>query len=64
LEKAISWLPLFGEAATDAAESENLCMRGHPKRENRESLLVSAWHGGMLPAKGNDQKTLPTVLLI
>ena len=34
-------MPLFGEASTDAAESENLCMRRHPKRENREILLVS-----------------------
>ena len=36
LEKAISSMPLFGEASVDAAESENLCMRGHSKRENRE----------------------------
>ena len=35
-EKATSFLPLCGEVGTDAAESENLCMRGHPKRENRE----------------------------
>ncbi len=34
-------MPLFGEASTDAAESENLCMRRHPKRENREILSVS-----------------------
>jgi len=34
-------MPLIGEAATDAAESENLCMRRHSKRENREILLVS-----------------------
>lgn len=32
----------YGEAATDAAESENLCMRGHSKRENREVSLVSS----------------------
>ena len=63
-EKATPWLPLFGEARADAAESENLCMRGHPKRDNRESLLVSAWHGGMLPAKRNGQRTSPTVMLI
>jgi len=46
-EKATSSMPLFGEAATDAAESKNLCMRRHSKRENREILLVSAgatWH--------------------
>ncbi len=36
MEKAISLVPLFGEALTDAAESENLCMRRHSKRENRE----------------------------
>ena len=36
LEKATSFLPLVGEAATDAAESETLCMRRHSKRENRE----------------------------
>ncbi len=29
-------MPLFGKASTDAAESKNLCMRRHPKRENRE----------------------------
>jgi RNA-directed DNA polymerase len=31
----------MGEARVDAAESENLCMREHSKRENREILLVS-----------------------
>ncbi len=41
LEKAISLVPLFGEAPADAAESENLCMRGHSKRENREIPRVS-----------------------
>ncbi len=41
LEKAISLVPLFGEALTDAAESENLCMRRHSKRENREIPRVS-----------------------
>jgi len=64
LEKATSWQPLPGEAATDAAESENLCMRRHPKRENRESLLVSTWHGGMSPTGRNGQRTSPTVMLI
>ena len=39
-------MPLFGEASTDAAESKNLCMRRHPKRENREILLVSAQRNG------------------
>ena len=55
LEKAISLVPLFGEALADAAESENLCMRRHPKRENREILLVSA--------ERNGQQTSPTVPL-
>ena len=40
-EKATSSMPLHGKASTDAAESQNLCMRRHPKRENREILLVS-----------------------
>jgi hypothetical protein len=40
-EKAISSMPLPGEASADAAESENLCMRRHPKRENREIPRVS-----------------------
>ena len=34
LEKARSSMPLFGEASANAAESKNLCMRRHPKREN------------------------------
>jgi len=62
-EKATSSMPLIGEAATDAAESQNLCMRGHSKRENREILLVSAeatWH---VTARRNGQKTFPTVIL-
>ena len=41
VEKAISSMPLIGEASADAAESENLCMRGHSKRENREIPRVS-----------------------
>ena len=53
-EKATSSRPLFGKAPTDAAESQNLCMRRHPKRENREILLVSAQRNG--------QQTSPTVL--
>ena len=63
-EKATSSTPLFGEALTDAAESENLCMRGHPKRENREILLVSDGHGGMLPVDRNGRKTSQTVMPI
>ena len=40
-EKATSSLPLVGEAVADTAESETLCMRRHPKRENREIPSVS-----------------------
>ena len=40
-EKATPLGPRFGEVSADAAESKNLCMRRHPKRENREILLVS-----------------------
>ena len=61
-EKAIPLLPLFGKAEADAAESETLCMRRHPQRENREILLVSVWHGGNT-SKRNGQKTSPTVML-
>ncbi len=56
VEKATPSLPLYGEAVADAAESENLCMRGHPKRENREILLVSAGQGGMFTTRRNGQK--------
>ncbi len=63
MEKATSSLPFIGEAVTDAAESENLCMRRHSKRENREILLVSAEQRGMLTAQRNGQKTFPTVML-
>jgi hypothetical protein len=63
LEKATSPLPLCGEAAADAAESENLGMRRHPKRENREILGVSAGQRGMVTALRNGQKTSPTVML-
>ncbi len=41
LEKAKSLVPLFGEVLADATESENLCMCGHSKRENREIPGVS-----------------------
>jgi hypothetical protein len=63
-EKATSSMPLYGEAATDAAESKNLCMRRHPKRENREILLVSAGQRGTSTSRRNGQKTSPTVMLI
>ena len=54
-EKATSSVPLFGEASADAAESENLCMCGHPKRENREILLVSVRQCGMFTARRSGQ---------
>jgi hypothetical protein len=63
-EKATSLVPLFGEASTDAAESENLCMRRHSKRENREILLVSTEWGEKTTLQWNGQKTSTTVLLI
>ena len=53
-------MPLIGEAATDAAESENLCMRRHPKRENREILLVST--GRCIDARRNGRKTPQAVM--
>ena len=62
-EKATSSRPLYGEAATDAAESETLCMRGHPKRENREILRVSVGSGGMVTCRRNGQQTSRTVRL-
>ena len=63
LEKATSSRPLFGKAPADAAESVNLCMRRHSKRENRDILWVSAGSGGMVTCRRNGQKTSPTVLL-
>jgi len=60
-EKAISSRPLFGKASTDAAESQNLCMRRHPKCENREILLVST--GRRIVARRNGQKTPQAVML-
>ncbi len=61
MEKATSSRPLFGEASTDAAESKNLCMRRHPKRENREILLVST--GRRVAFRRSGQKTCQTVML-
>jgi hypothetical protein len=52
-----------GKVRADAAESENLCMRGHSKRENREVLLVSVLHRGKVTTKRNGQKTSRTVQL-
>ena len=63
LEKATSSTPLFGEVSADAAESKNLCMRRHPKRENREILLASAGRGEVFTSRRNGQKTFQTVML-
>ena len=62
-EKATSSMPPNGEAARDAAESETLCMRRHPKRENRESLFVSTRCGGIFTPGWNGQRTPRAVLL-
>ncbi len=62
LEKATSSLPLDGEAETDTAESETLCMCRHSRRENREILLVSAEQRGMFTAQRNGRKTSQTVM--
>ena len=61
LEKARSSMPLFGEASANAAESKNLCMRRHPKRENREILLAPT--GRHIASWRNGQKTSQTVML-
>ncbi len=62
-EKATSSTPLLGEGSADAAESKTLCMRRHPKRENREILLVSTGQRGMVTAPWNGQKTSRAVML-
>ena len=59
LEKATPLRPLIGQASADAAESENLCMRRHPKRENREILLVSK--GRRNAVRRNGRKTSQAV---
>ena len=60
-EKATSPVPLFGKAAVDTAESQNPCMRRHPKRENREILLVSVGQRGMSTTRRNGRKTSQAV---
>ena len=62
LEKATSLVPLYGEARVDAAESENLCMRGHSKRENREILFVPRAKPIAVPSE-DGQRTSPRALL-
>ena len=54
-EKATPSRPRFGKVPTDAAESKNLCMRRHPKRENRE--ILSASTGRRDAVRRNGRKT-------
>ncbi len=56
-------LPLYGEAEAGTAESENLSMCRHLKRENREVLLVSVRACGTVTARWNGQETSQAVLL-
>ena len=51
----------MGKRPADVAESENLCMCGNFKRENREILLVSLPPGGDETAVGNGRRTFQTV---
>lgn len=62
-EKTTSPLPYYGKAMADAAESETLSMRGHSKRENRETLLVSAGCDGGAITRRNGQATSQAVML-
>jgi len=59
-EKATSSRPLIGEASTDAAESKNLRVRRHPKRENRE--ILSASKGRRSVVRRNGRKTSQAVM--
>ena len=63
-ETATSSLPHKGEAEMDTAESKNLCMCRHPKRENREILLVPSEHRGVFTTRRADRRTSQTVMLI
>ena len=49
-------IPLHGEVYRDTAESENLCMRGNPKRENRELPSVPRAEPGAA-RHGDGQRT-------
>ena len=61
--KATRFRPLKGKDGTDAAESKNLSMRRHSKRENRENLLVPAVGGGRCATRRDGQRTFQTVML-
>jgi len=63
MEKVTSTGPQRGEVQLDTAESENLSMCRHSKRENREDLLVSVRQGGRNTAERSGQKTSQTVQL-
>jgi hypothetical protein len=63
-EKATPSPPFLARWLSDTAESENLGMRGHSKRENREILSVSSRPRWPLTAVKNDQRTSPRVRLI
>lgn len=62
-EKATSPPPLLARWLVDAAESVNLCMRGHSKRENREipsACQLKGWH---ITGVGSGQRTSPRARL-
>ena len=62
-EKATPTGPQRGEVTLGTAESENLSMCRHSKRENREVLWASVRQGGRNTAERNGQKTSQTVQL-
>ena len=62
-EKATPLLPLDGKAEAGTAESENLRMCRHLKRENREILFRLRFPLGKCPGRRNGQETFQTVQL-
>jgi len=58
LEKATSSPPLKARWTADAAESLNLSMRGHSKRENREIPSVSLSQCGVTQRRGTVSQRL------
>ena len=52
----------IGKARPDAAESQNLCMRGHSKRENREIPSVPSIEGSFAHCL-DGQRTSPRARL-
>ena len=63
-EKATSPPPLVARRSADAAESKNLSMRRHSKRENREIPSASPRQRRPIAAAENDQRTSPRARLI